>query len=276
MSGSPASKAGRRAEEKISGPSRLAAYFSGSILYILAGFALIRAVAAFKIQFSSPLRGVLDALPQMLLVVCAGLLLLVTVQVIERKSRLPTEFVRKSAHVGAGLIALPAPLLFETHHPVLVVTVAFTGALVVSRRRGWLTSLHGQRGRGPGDILFLWAAYLLFLLAEGRLVLYLTPVLVLTLGDTAAALVGERYGRTRWPWTGTGRTVEGSAAFCVVSGACALPVVAVLTEVTLVDAMVLSILLGVAVSAVEAVAPRGWDNVAVPIATMAVLELFIG
>ena len=267
---------GRHAEQRVSSPSRLADGLSGAVLYLLVGFALIRAATAFRVQFGNPLDEMWHSLPQILIAVSAGLLLLATVQIIERKTRLPTELLRKLAHVGAGMIALSVPLLFETHHPVLIVTITFTGALLISRRRGWLTSLCGQPGRGIGDILFLWAAYLMFLLAEGRLVLFLTPVLVLMLADSAAALVGERYGRTRWPWTGSGRTVEGSAAFCVVAFACIWPMVTVFTGVSLVHGMALSMLLGLTASAVEAATPRGWDNVAVPFVMMVVLELLIG
>ena len=277
MNGPLASNAlGRHAQRIVSLPSRLSDGLLGSVICLLVGFALIRAATAFRGQFGNPLDEMWHSLPQILIAVSAGLLLLVTAQVIERKTRLSSELIRKFTHVGAGTIALSAPLLFETHHPALIVTITFTGALLISRRRGWLTSLHSQSGRGIGDILFLWAAYLIFLLAEGRLVLFLTPVLVLMLADSAAALVGERYGLTRWPWTSSGRTVEGSAAFCVVAFACIWPMVTVLTGVSLVHGIALSMLLGLAASAVEAATPRGWDNVAVPFSTLVALELLIG
>ncbi len=266
---------GRHAQRKVSLPSRLADGLSWSVLYLLVGFALTRAATAFWVQFGNPFRETWDALPQILIAVSAGLLLLTIVRVIERKTRLPTELARKFAHLGAGTIAIPAPILFETHYPALIVTITLTGALVVSRRRGWLTSLHGQPERGVGDILFVWAAYLVFLLADGSLLLFLAPVLVLTLADSAAALVGQRYGRTRWPRTGPGRTVEGSAAFCCVAFACALSMLAVFTEVSLVHAMALSLLLGLVAAAVEAAAPRGWDNVSVPFATLFALEILM-
>ena len=272
----PSNAPGLRAEQGVSATSGPAAELSRVFLYSLVGLALIRAAMAIRVQFGSPLQETWDAMPQVLIAVSAGTLLLATVQVIERKTWLPSELVRKFAHVGAGTIALSAPLLFETHYPVLTVTITFTGVLAISRRRGWLTSLHGQPGRGIGDILFLWAAYLMFLLAEGSPFLFLTPVLVLMLADSSAALVGERYGRTRWPWSGSGRTLEGSAAFCVVAFACVLPMVTVFTGVSLVAGMAFSVLSAFAAGAVEAVAPRGWDNVAVPFATLVSLELLIG
>ena len=52
--------------------------------------------------------------------------------------------------------------------------------------------------------------------------------------------------------------------------------VTVFTGVSLIHGMALSMLLGLTASAVEAATPRGWDNVAVPFATMVALELLIG
>ena len=266
---------GQRTEHRVSSPPHSGDRLSRFALYLLVGLVLIRAVTAFGVQFGNPLQETWDALPQILIAVFAGLLLLTIVRATERKTRWPTELARKFAHVGAGTIALSAPILFETHYPALMVTITLTGILVVSRRRGWLTSLHGQPEREIGDVLFVWAAYLMFLLADGRLLLFLTPVLVLTLADSTAALVGERYGRTRWPRTDCGRTVEGSATFCCVAFACALSMLVVFSEVSLVHGMALSLLLGFVTAAVEAAAPRGWDNVAVPFATLFALEFLI-
>lgn len=39
-------------------------------------------------------------------------------------------------------------------------------------------------------------------------------VVCVGMGDAAASLVGRRFGRRKWPWTG-GKSLEGSAAFAV-------------------------------------------------------------
>ena len=246
------------------------------VVYSLFGYALIRWGMDFMVQFGNPLQHTRDAAPEILVAISAGLLLLTIVQFIELRSSLPTEFVRKFGHLGTGMIALSAPLLFDTHQPALVVVIVFTAILLVCRRRGWLTSLHGPPQRGAGDILFLWAAYLVFLLTEGSPDLFLTPILVLTLADPAAALVGGRFGRTQWPGPCSGRTVEGSAAFLIVAFACTILAITTLAEVSLAQGIAFSILVGITTAVVEAVAMRGWDNITVPLATLAALEFLIG
>ena len=223
----------------------------------------------------NPLQETWNAMPQVLIAGSAGLLLLLIIQVVERKSSLPAEHVRKLAHLGAGGIALSTPLLFETHYPVFFVSAAFTATLAVSRRLGWLTCLGGQQGRGDGDIVFLWAAYLMFLIAEGDAVLFIAPVLVLTLADSTAAIVGKHYGRTKLPGPCSGRSIEGSVAFCITAFASTMLVVIPFTEVSLFYGIAVSGLVGIAAGTVEAVSPRGWDNLAIPIGALTVLEFLI-
>lgn len=48
----------------------------------------------------------------------------------------------------------------------------------------------------------------------GRDVSMISGVVCVGMGDAAASLIGRRYGRRKWPWTG-GKSLEGSAAFAV-------------------------------------------------------------
>ena len=49
---------------------------------------------------------------------------------------------------------------------------------------------------------------------ETRDLSMVTGVICVGMGDAAASLVGRRYGRRRWPWSG-GKSLEGSAAFAL-------------------------------------------------------------
>ena len=72
-----------------------------------------------------------------------------------------------------------------------------------------------------GEFYFLLAVVALFWWTEGQSSLLFTiPVLILTLADTAGALVGSRHGRMRYG--SAHKTVEGSIAFAAVAFLCVL------------------------------------------------------
>jgi phytol kinase len=201
-------------------------------------------------------------------------LLLAAVEVIHRTWRPPAEYSRKLAHVGAGGIAFFALPLLSTHWPVLLLTLIFSGALLAGRRLGWFASL-GLPERRQGDLLFLWAVYLVFLLADGDQLLFQAPVLVLTIGDAAAALMGQRYGRIRYAFLGNNRTVEGSVALMVASVILVFGLLFILADLSLVQCALLSLLAASVAGAVEAISPQGWDNVGIPLATLFLLKGFL-
>lgn len=245
-------------------------------LVFFMGVAVVWGAQAFRRQIGDPWSEITASLAPMALTCVAGALLLAVVGIIERKLRPPSEHARKFAHVGTGAIAFFAPAFFATHWPVLALAIMFSAALLVSRRFGWLTSIHLPVRRGKGDLLFLWAVYLIFLLAEGNSLLFQVPVLVLTFGDAAAALIGQHYGRIRFRTSVNTRTIEGSMAFIGVAFLCVLFLLLGLTEISLVQCAVFSLLVATIASAVEALSPPGGsDNVSVPVATFFLLEVFL-
>ena len=67
-----------------------------------------------------------------------------------------------------------------------------------------------------GELYFpLSVAWLFWLTCGDDPLLFVIPILMLTLADAAAAVVGARYGLT--PYIGAGKSLEGSAAFAVVA-----------------------------------------------------------
>ena len=70
-----------------------------------------------------------------------------------------------------------------------------------------------------GEIYFPISVAIVFWLSQGMSpLLFCIPVLVLTLADATGALVGLRYGQTRF--AGASKSVEGSFAFLIVAFFC--------------------------------------------------------
>ena len=152
-----------------------------------------------------------------------------------------TELKRKALHLGA--LALPAAVLLVPRWPLLVglvVLAALAVGLDVARQRvpavrrlvvdrvfGWMMRPEELPPEGSPIVLngavwmFVSAALCAALFAPGVAAAALAMLMV---GDGAAAVVGRRFGRTRWP--GSPKSVEGSAAYAATAFAVGLVVVA--------------------------------------------------
>ena len=186
----------------------------------------------------------------------------------QRRCRPPAERVRKLFHLVAGAVGLALPWLFDSLRPVTLLAGAVLLGLLAIRqskrlRDGVGSVIHGVGRRSLGDICFPLGIALLFALSGDDRLPFAITVLTLTLADPAAALVGLHYGRHRYRIAGADKSVEGSAAFFVVAFGCAaIPLVGAGGGLpSLAGAAALALTFTV----VEALAPRGLDNLLIPI-----------
>lgn len=186
------------------------------------------------------------------------------------------EHTRKAVHVGMGTIATTLPWLFEGTVPVLSLAgglaIAFVALKLFARRSALGEAMHDVGRDSRGDLYFAVSVAALWVLAGGDRLLFVVPVLVLTLGDATAALVGRHYGRRFFDDRRAGKTFEGSAALVVVT---LLAVAAPLTlagRAAPLAAVLVAGTLAVLVMLLEAMAWHGLDNVFVPIGAFLLLR----
>ena len=149
------------------------------------------------------------------------------------------ELQRKAIHLGAlvlplAMLALPTPLA----RGILTALAGLAVFLDVARQRvpavrrvlvdkafGWMMRAEEVPPVG-GPLVFNGAVWMC--LSAAACVWLFPPsvgaaaLAMLMLGDGAAAVVGRRVGRTKWP--GTPKSVEGSAAYVVAAFAMGLAV----------------------------------------------------
>ena len=87
-------------------------------------------------------------------------------------------------------------------------------------------------------------------------------VMIVAFADSAAAVIGERWGRLRIPYS-PAKTIEGSAAFLAVSVVCAMLFVE--PRYALIG--------GAVATLVESLNIRDWDNLAVPLAAGVAIQV---
>ncbi len=190
---------------------------------------------------------------------------------------LQPEVVRKGLHISMGLTTLSFPWLFQTAWPVVLVAggsalafLAFRSRFVLFRRLA--NSMHGIKLVSVGEYCFVTATCLVFVLAGDDPVLYCIPILLLTLADSAAALVGTTWGRHRYLTMGDYKTLEGSATFFVVAFACIALPLAWFTPASNPESMAVAALIAFAVTVLEAAVGGGFDNLLVPLGAFAAIK----
>ncbi|MEP7117943.1 MAG: hypothetical protein ABI880_10195 [Acidobacteriota bacterium] len=203
-----------------------------------------------------------------IVIVLTGILL-GTVLRWRRRSQPAPELTRKAVHIGMGAIGSALPWLFDATWPVLVLcagmAASFLALKLLARRSELGVAMHDIGRDSRGDLYFALSVAVLWLLAAGDRLLYMVPMLVLTLGDAMAALVGKRYGRRYFDDQRTGKTLEGSMALFVVAFASVQLPLMLAARVAALDGLLMASTMALLVTLLEAMAWHGLDNVLVPI-----------
>jgi phytol kinase len=190
------------------------------------------------------------------------------------------ELLRKLIHVVMGLVAAAFPWLFERAWPVLLLAGLSLLALILLRSglsttRSLQGVLHGVKRTSWGELLFPVSVALLFLLADGDPLLYSVPILILTLADAVAALIGVYYGQVTFSTLEGAKSIEGSLGFFIVAFLCVHVPVLLFAETGRLESLLIGLLMGIIVMLFEAVAWRGLDNLFIPVASYGLLQSYL-
>lgn len=189
------------------------------------------------------------------------------------------ELPRKLMHIGTGLLTLGFPWLFRETWPVLLLGAASLAGLAALRllpalRAGTGQILHAVQRESLGELCFPVSVTALFVLAKGDWLLFTIPMLVLSLADAAAALIGVRYGHNRYRAADGRKSLEGSAAFFAVAAICAWVPLHLGTGMEPPAVALSALLIGLLVMLIEAASWRGLDNLFTPLLTFALISVF--
>ena len=192
------------------------------------------------------------------------------------------ELLRKLVHMGIGLVTLSFPWLFADPWPVFLLAGAACVLMTAVKAPGRLRTLmggvvDGVERRTHGDVYFPIGVAGLFWLAQRadameEQLLFVIPMLLLTLGDAVAALVGVRYGRHRFTTGEGGKSVEGSLACFVAAFLSTLLPLLQVWRTDHAQAVIIAVIVGMLATALEAVAWSGLDNLFLPLGGYLILH----
>ena len=202
----------------------------------------------------------------------AFLLLFAALEVWSRKTSVRPETTRKLLHVGSGILTLAFPFVFVDLWPVALLSGGAALVLAAARFVRCCSGVVGRVERASwGEFYFPLSVVILFWLSLGEhALLFVIPVLVLTLADTAGAVVGTRFGMTRY--CGAGKSVEGSLAFAVVAFVSVCAPLMAWSRIGAPEALMTAATLALLLALLEGVAQRGLDNLLIPIAGYGLLR----
>lgn len=211
-------------------------------------------------------------------VIIGMLSLMGAVRYFGRRAGLGPELQRKLVHVATGTAALAFPLLFTNALPVFIL-IGASIVVMLALRSGRLIGLggvlHDVKRESYGEIYLALAIAFTFFRSAGAPVLYVLPLLVITLSDTASALIGTSYGRRRFTVEDGSKSLEGVATFFVITWLISLVALLLLTDAARVNVVVLSFLIAAFCALVEADSWRGLDNLFVPIGAHLLLAQYL-
>lgn len=205
--------------------------------------------------------------PLLIVVACVGALL-VAAEVLWRRRQIDPEYTRKFIHITVGSLVAFWPL-FLGRWQIVALSAAFVVVVLVSSRFRIFRAIHSVQRPTWGELFFALAVGVLVYVSHDSWI-YMVALLHMSLADGLAAVVGMKFGRrTRYHTFGHQKSVVGTATFIVVSlgifaGYAALgphafsPWFPVITLVA---------------AALENMAIRGVDNLAVPLVVAIALNV---
>lgn len=210
-------------------------------------------------------------------IIAAILGLMYTVKILVARLGMNAEVQRKIIHIAVGLSSLSFPLVFSGPLPVLLLIACAIATMLILRQtkqseKGIGSVLHSVERASYGEIYLALAVAFLFFRSADNWILYVLPLLVISLSDSASALVGTTYGKLRFAVDDGHKSVEGTLVFFGVTLIFSMITLLLMSEIPRPNVVILSFLIAVFCTLVEADSWRGLDNLFVPVGAHLLLE----
>lgn len=183
------------------------------------------------------------------------------VEIVTAKSRLSHEVSRKAVHILGGLAAAALAYVLSFHE-IAILSLLFVPVMLLSKRRNILSSIHEVKRTTYGEVYFPVSIALTALLFPDKS-LYIYGVLVMSVSDGLASIIGQRFRSRKYAFLWGRKSYFGSLAF-FVSTLMIGCVVMLASGTGLVPAFLLSVFMASVLTVIEAGMSAGFDNLILP------------
>lgn len=211
------------------------------------------------------------------IVLAGSFLLLFTVsETLYYYANVEAEKTRKLVHLGTGLLTLLFPLLLSSHWYVLLLCSSFLWILLLSLRFNLLKSVNNIDRVSRGSLLYPFVVYFLFVAYSfyDQILFFYLPVLILAISDPAASMAGTKWPKGKYHVKHETKTLVGSSVFLFTAFVIAGLLMYGLTGLSTLEILLLSLLIAILTSLIEALSYKGYDNLFIPMLALAVLMVF--
>jgi phytol kinase len=213
----------------------------------------------------------------MLLAAAGTAAILLTGEWLWRKHILKGEFARKFVHITAASFAAFWPL-FMGRISIALLSLIFVAALIIIKQLHIFKSLHSVQRATYGEIWYAISIGIIALVFKDD-VIYAIAILHMALADGFAAVVGAGLAKRakNFHFRGCRKSIEGSLTFLVISFLLNLSYWTIATHYPInfsgiyLSPVLYSLLSAGLLTGTEIVAPKGSDNVLVPLLSGALL-----
>ncbi len=205
---------------------------------------------------------------------------LVIIKFIEKKIKINGELKRKTFHITMGISMLILPYIFSSIYSVAILAILAIAILIVLKKTKLKNSLgtviYSVERESWGEIFFVISVFAIFYLSKGDKILYSIPILILTLADSVAALIGKNYGKKDISYMNEdSKSIEGSFMFFMTAFIITLVPLLLYTNVGREETLIISAIIGFNVALMEMVSHSGNDNLLIPLTSYAFLVTHI-
>ena len=123
-----------------------------------------------------------------------------------------------------------------------------------------------------GELFFAFSIGLLFFISGDEIALYIVPLLILTLSDAAAALVGVSYGKNLFAIDDGAKSIEGTVIFFITAWLLSLIALLLFSDLPKEEVIIISLIVSMVGALIEAVSWKGLDNLLVPVCLFLLLD----
>ena len=201
--------------------------------------------------------------------------LLFTIDFLYKKQVYSHFFLRKFVHIIVGVMVVLSSFFLESSVPIIVISVLFALINLISIQKKKFTSIHGE-DKSYGTFYYPLAILVLAILFwNNYLIIFQTTTLIMAISDAMAAIVGVKYGKSKFQFIKDNKSIAGSAAMFISTFVLVLLVLFLNININIMQLIIIAVSIGAVSVASELLSANGSDNLTVPLFSALFLFVFL-